>query len=228
MAPAGDDQGGHPVPVGPGDGGAQLPGGLRPLNPHRDHRRLSQGPASPQYAQHVPHRRPRRRGDEGDPFGEPGNGLLVGLVEQPLPVQLLLELLKGDVQLPHPVGGELAAVELILAVPGEHGHPAEGHHLHAVLRPEPEAGGLPAEHDAPDGPLRVLEGEVVVAGGVALVVGDLPPHKKAGQSSVAIQQALDILVDLGDAVDGRGVHASPSCSRARWARIAAPMALSVE
>ena len=116
-APSGNQQVGHPMPVGPGDGRAKLPRGLRPLYPHRQHQHLRQRPAGPQYAEHIPHRRPRWGGNEGDFSGIARDGLLVGRVEQPLLVELLLELFKGHMEVPHAVGCQLTTVELILPVP---------------------------------------------------------------------------------------------------------------
>ena len=80
-------------------------------------------------------------------------------------------------EVPYPVGTEGIAVELVGPVPGEDGDPPLGDDLHAVLRPKSEAQGLSLEHDAADGPLLVLQREVVVARGVELIVGDLPPDE---------------------------------------------------
>ena len=61
--------------------------------------------SEPQYAEHIPHRRPRWGGNEGDFSGIARDGLLVGRVEQPLLVELLLKLFKGHMEIPHAVGG---------------------------------------------------------------------------------------------------------------------------
>ena len=87
----------------------------------------------------------------------------MGRLKEALLIELLLQLLKGHMEVSHPVGGEGGAVELILSVPGKDRHPAKGQHLHAVLRPEAQRDRLPPEHDAPDGPSGVLEGKIVVA-----------------------------------------------------------------
>ena len=118
------------------------------------------------------------------------------------PQQLLLQLLEGQMQIPRPLRRQPDAVELILAVPGKDGHPAGGNHQHAVLGAEAQGCRVPPEHDAPQGPLPVLQGKVVVARGVALVVGQLPPHQEAGQQPVPVHEALNILPHLTGREDG--------------------------
>ena len=49
-------------------------------------------------------RRPGGGGNDGDGAGVGGQGLLAGRIKQALPPQLLLELLEGHVEIPHPVG----------------------------------------------------------------------------------------------------------------------------
>ena len=227
-APSGDDEVGHPVAVGPGQGSAELAWGLAPLHPHRDDHHLGHGPAGVQDAQHIPHRRPGRRGDEGDFPGKFGQRLFPGRVKESLPVELFLALLKGQMEVADAVGRQLAAIELVLPVPGEYRDAAVGDDLHAVLGAEAQVDRLPPEEDAPDGSLRVLHGKIVVSRGVELIVGDLPPNKNAGQKLVAVQHALDILVDLGHGIDRRPAHGVSPPFRSRWARMATPMALSVE
>ena len=123
------------------------------------------------------------------------------LVEEPLPVELLLELFKGHVEVPHPLGDEGGALELIGAVPDEEGHLPQGDDLHAVRRLKAQARRPPPEEDAPDGPFRVLQGEVVVPGGVELVVGDLPPDVDPGEGRFAVQEVLDQIVEVRNGVD---------------------------
>ena len=175
--------------------------GLRPLDPHRQQQHLGDGIAPPQNADHVVDRRPGAAGNDGDPLGIRRQGLLVGGVKQPLLLELLLQLLKGHIQVPHPVRGQLGAVQLIRTVPGEHADPAEYHGLHAVFRPEPQLHGAAFEHHAPQGALSVLQGEVVVAGGIDLIVGQLAPDVKSRQLGRAVDQVLDQSVDLGHGVN---------------------------
>ena len=204
-APAGDDDVADPPLVRVPDGAGDLRRGLRSLHPHGQQDHLGQGIAAAEYADHVVDRRPGTGGDDGDLLRVRGQGHLVGGVEEPLLPELLLELLEGHRQIPRPLGSQGIAVELVGPVPGKDRDPAGGHCLHAVLRPEPEAGGLSAEHDAPEGSLAVLQGEVVVAGGIDLVVGQLPPHQDALEDRRVVQQALHQLVHLGDCKD-MGLH----------------------
>ena len=226
--PAGDDQVGGLMEVGPVQGGGDLLRRPLPLHPHRQDAHLGQGVSGPQDAQHVPHRRPCRRGDQGDAPGIGGQRPFVGLVEQALPQQLLLQLLKGYVQVPRSLRGQADAVQLILPVPWEHGDPPGGDDLHPVLRAEAQGGGVPPEHDAPQCPLAVLQRKIVVPGGIHLIVGQLPPHQQAGEEPVPVHPALDIAAYLGGTEDGLFSHASSPPSRARRVRMATPMALSVE
>ena len=110
--------------------------------------------------------------------------------KEPLLQQAVFQLFKSHRQVPRPVRGHADTVQLILSVPGKDGHPPGGDDLHPVPRLKAQGGRVAPEHDAPQGPLPVLQGEVVVAGGVALVVGQLPPHQQAGEQPVPVHQTL--------------------------------------
>ena len=144
-------------------------------------------------------RRPRRGGHNGDALRESGQRLLVGLIEKPLFIKLLLQLLEGQRQISRPLRGHGVAVKLIRAVPGKDADPARHQHLHAVFRTEPQTQSLSLEHDAPDGSGGVLQGKIVVPRGVHFIVGDLTPDADAGQHGFVVQQELHQLVDLRDA-----------------------------
>ena len=196
-APAGDEHVAQLPAVGVPDGAHDLRWGLRPLDPHRQQQHLGDGIAPAQNADHIVDRRPGAAGNDGDALGVQRQRLLVSRVKQPLLLELLLQLLKGHIQVPYPVRRQLGAVQLICTVPGKHADPAEYHGLHAVFRPEPQLHGAGLEHDAPQGALSVLQGEVVVAGGIDLVVGQLAPDVKSGELRRAVDQVLDKTVDLG-------------------------------
>ena len=228
--PAGDDQ----IDVLPAprqvQGGGDLLRRPLPLHPHGDDQHPGHGPAGAQNADHIPHRGPRRGGDQGDAPGKGGQGALARRVKQPLPLQLFPQLLKGQVQRPPAVGEQLGAVELHLPVPGKDGQPAKGQHPHAVGGLEAQPGRVPPEEDAPQAPPVILQGEVVVARGIFFVIGDFPPHQQGTEQGVGLQKVFQIAVDLGDGVDGQlaEVHARAPRSSARWARMATPRALSTE
>ena len=144
-------------------------------------------------------RRPRRGRYHGDALRESGQRLLVGLIEKPLFIKLLLQLLKGQRQISRPLRGHGVAVKLIRAVPGKDADPARHQHLHAVFRTKPQTQSLSLEHDAPDGSGGVLQGKIVVPRGVHFIVGDLTADADAGQHGLVVQQELHQLVDLCDA-----------------------------
>ena len=91
-------------------------------------------------------------------------------VEKPLAFKLCLELLKGDVQIAHARRAQLRAIELVRAVARKDTDAAEGHDLHAVFRAETELCRHAAEHHAFERAPLILEREVMVPRGVALVV----------------------------------------------------------
>ena len=201
-ASAGDDEVDVVSVVHLVDGGGDLLCRPLPLHPHRHHQHLSQGPALAQNANHIPHCSSRRGCHQGDTPGIGGQWLLLGRVKEALGLQLLFQLLEGPVQGSPAVLHQLGTVQLILAIPGIDRHPAVGDHRQAVDGFKAQPGRIPPEHDAADAPLLVLEGKVVVPGGVALVVGHLAPHQQSPQQGVAVHQLLEIPVDLGDGIDG--------------------------
>ena len=109
-APAGDQHVPQLPAVGVPDGPHDLRRGLRPLDPHRQQQHPGDGIAPPQNADHVVDRRPGAAGNDGDPLGIRRQGPFMGGVKQSLLLELLLQLLKGHIQVPHPVRGQLGAV----------------------------------------------------------------------------------------------------------------------
>ncbi len=81
-------------------------GASTPLYPHRQQQHLGNGIAPPQDADHVVDRRPGAAGDDGDPLGIRRQGLFMGGVKQSLLLELLLQLLKGHIQVPHTPSGD--------------------------------------------------------------------------------------------------------------------------
>ena len=122
-------------------------------------------------------------------------------IKEPLGIELGLELLKGHIQVPHSVRRQSVTVELIGAVPWKDADTPLGNDFHAVLRPEPQPGGLSPEHDAPQCSLRVLEGKVVMPRGIHLIVGQFSPHQEAAKQRFSVQQLFDQLIHLGHAED---------------------------
>ena len=144
--------------------------------------------------------------------------------EKPFLQELCLELLKGDVQIAHTVGRQVAAIELVCAVARKDGDAAEGNDLHAVFRPEAQAHRAGAKHDAAERTGLVLEGKVVVPRGIDLVVAQLAANEDLAQKLVTVEHGFDVFVDLRDRID-RLLHHGSSCIHVR---MATPSALSVE
>ena len=184
--------------VGVVDGAGDLAGCLRPLNADRQEDHPAQGVALAQNAEHIVDGGSGGRGDDADAVRKGRELLFMGGVEQALLKELLLELLEGDAQIPGPVGEQAGAVELIGPVAGIEADPAHGKDLHPVLRTEAEGGRAAPEQDAADRGFGILEGKIVVTGGVQLIVADLAPDADALQVRVAFELAPDELVELGD------------------------------
>ena len=125
----------------------------------------------------------------------------MGGVKQTFSIQLGFQLLKGHRQVAHPLRGHGIAVELVGAVPRKHGDPARHHYFHAVFRPEPKTHGAALKHDAADGALLVLQGKVMVPGGVHFIVGQLAPDADVLKHRLIVQQQLHQFVDFGNAED---------------------------
>ena len=143
-------------------------------------------------------RRARRRGDDGNALWVAGQRLFVGGIEQALPIQLFLQLLEGHIQVAHAVGRQAAAIQLVRAVPRVDADTAGGDDLHPVFRLEAQLHSRALEHHTAQGAFAVLEGEVVVAGGVHLVVGHLAPQQQVAEGGHGLHQLLDTAVQFGD------------------------------
>ena len=121
--------------------------------------------------------------------------------KKPLLEELFLELLEGDVQVAHALRAELRAVELIRAIAREYADAAKGDDLHAVFRAEAELCRHAAEHHAPERAPLVLEREVMVPGGIELVVRDLAAHENGLELRHGVEQRLDEIVGFRYAED---------------------------
>ena len=161
-APSGDDDVADlpavRVPNGPGN----LRRSLGALDPHRQQNHLGDGIPAAQDADHIMNGGTSCRGHHSDALGIPGQRLFVSGIKKSLGVELGLELLEGHCQVSRSLRGQSVAVELVGAVPGEHGDPAPGDDLHAVFRPEPQAGCLSPEHDTPQGAVSVLQCKIMM------------------------------------------------------------------
>ena len=146
------------VPDSPGD----LRRSFGALDPHRQQNHLGNGIAAAQDADHIVDGGTGRGGHHSDTLGIPGQRLFVSGIKKSLGVKLGLELLEGHCQVSRSLRGQGVAVELVSTVPGEHRDPAPGDDLHTVFRPEPQAGCLSPEHDAPQGAVSVLQCKIMM------------------------------------------------------------------
>src|SRR6185436_10889599 len=89
---------------------------------------------------------------------------LLASLEEPLRLELPLELLEGDLEPAEALRLEQLDHELVLAATGVHVETAEGQHLEAVLDLEAHAPAPPAEEHAAELGSVVLQREVRVAG----------------------------------------------------------------
>ena len=119
-------------------------------------------------------------------------------VKQALRLKLLLQLLKGHRQIARAVGLHMRNIELVLPASGKQAYPARQDHLHAALRPEAQAHGVGAEQDAGDYRALILQGEIMMAGGMDLVIGKLAPDAGLRKDLIPVQQQLDIAGQLRD------------------------------
>ena len=126
-------------------------------------------------------------------------------------------------QVSHPFRGHTGAIKLIDPVSGIDCDASKGDHLHPVLRNELQPGGRAPKHHAFQAAARILHGKVMMAGGIALIVGKLAPNRQLGQQLIPVQHLFDIVVDLAYR---KGGHWSVLLKR--QPRMAVPMALSVE
>ena len=63
--------------------------------------------------------------------------------KQALGMELLLQLLKGNMQIAHPIGHQTGAVELIGTIPGIDADAAGGDDLHTVFRAKAQVFSIP-------------------------------------------------------------------------------------
>ena len=122
-----------------------------------------------------------RTGDDTNGARIFGQGFLRFLGKQALGFQLSFQLLKGRVKITNTVHGHGSTVKLIGAVSRKDGNLAHGNDFHAIFRAEPQAHGISFEHNALQSAGFVLQGEIMVSGGIEFVVADLTPNGYLGQ-----------------------------------------------
>ena len=148
----------------------------------------------------VPKGSTRGRGHHPDASGIGWDGLLILLRKQSLPVQLAVQLLKGDLQRSPAVRLHIIDIQLIASVPLVQRDRAAQNDRHAIFRLKQQVVCIAAEHDRPHRAVALLEGEITVP--AALVtdkVGNFPTQQQIFEQGIAVEQAFDIAVELGNA-----------------------------
>ena len=107
-----------------------------------------------------------------------------------------LQLLKSEIKVSHPGRDQLCAVQLINAVPLIDRNAADRCHTHSVFRAKTDPGGAGSEHHALQAALCILQREIMMAGGIDLIIGKLSAHSEAPQQQVAVEESLDVCVQL--------------------------------
>ena len=176
------------------------------------------------------HRVPGGRGDQSDPLGYGRDRFLVRWIEESLPVQLFLQLLKGQSQLSDPIRLDRIAAQLVLSAGDIDRRLTGGNHLHPVPQLKPQKLGPALKHHTPQRALLILQRKIVVPFVGDRIVGHLALHRQLGHPPVPCQHAVHICPHLTGGQDciRLSAHRAPSFCTALQVRMAAPMALSVE
>ena len=197
-AAAHDQQIRQPVMVGIADGRRNFPGRFCSLDSYREKADTGQRIPLIQYPQHVMDRRAGGACNDPDGSRERRQGFLMLRGKQPLRCQFRFQLLKGGVKVAHAIHAHGTAIQLERTVPWVDGNAPHGDHLHAVLRPEPQPGGACFKHNAFQRRIFILQREIMVAGGIHLVIANLPPYRKLYQQLILVHFSADVLIDLGN------------------------------
>jgi hypothetical protein len=163
------------------DGGGDLLGAAIALHAHRPYHHVARE-AVGEPMQNIANDGARGRGDDSDPLGQERQELLARGVEQTFCGELLLARLYQRHQ--RADAGQLERLDddLVGRLPGEGGQPAGDHDLEPFLGLDAHAPGRAPPDYRLDLGVRVLEGEIAVAGGVrAAEAGDFPAHPHVGE-----------------------------------------------
>lgn len=120
------------------------------------------------------------RGDDANPAGQRGNGLLALAIEKPFGGELRLELLECNLQSARALRLEILRVQLQLSPSLVDGDATSREYLQTVLWPKLQQASRAAEHD--DGQLGavVLQSEIKVAGVGGAMIRDLAFNPDVG------------------------------------------------
>src|SRR5207249_2198239 len=153
-----------------------------------DHVRV--GVAPPEHLQNVPERRAFERRHDADLARQRWQRPLACTIEQAFGVELLLQLIEGELQRAQPLRLEVLADDLVFALGIVNAQPAAGDDVQPVFGLEAQIPDRRPEHDALDLRPAVLQREIHVAGVPHAAVRDL-----AFDPDVA-EAALDRVADF--------------------------------
>ncbi len=173
-----------------------LGGGFGALHPHGGDEDTHGGEAALRDIEDVPDDGARRRGDHAYARGQPGDGLLVDGIEEPLGLKPGFQLLEGDLQGAHTPGLGVVQDQLVLAAGPVDVHPCPADDVHAVLEVEFERPGDGTEKHRPDLAVLVFESEVEMARGGPAKIGDLALDPELIEGG--LQDILDLPCELRD------------------------------
>ena len=148
------------------------------------------GVAPPEHLQNVPERRAFERRHDADLARQRWQRPLACTIEQAFGVELLLQLIEGELQRAQPLRLEVLADDLVFALGIVNAQPAAGDDVQPVFGLEAQIPDRRPEHDALDLRPAVLQREIHVAGVPHAAVRDL-----AFDPDVA-EAALDRVADF--------------------------------
>ena len=127
------------------------------------------------------------------------------LIEKPLCMQLLLELLKGKRECSRTLRCQRIHIELIGPVALVDRHTAARDDLHSILGRETQAACITVEHDTFHARARILERKITMPRGIALEIGHLAANQEIGEDRLPFEHALDVACDIADRMNGHKV-----------------------
>ena len=186
------------------DGGRDLVGRALALHLHRPQDDPARE-AVVEPVQDVADHGTRGRGDDTDHIGQERQFLLARLVEQAFLGELAAAVLQELQE--RALAGEFHRLDhdLVARAAGVGRDAAGAHDLHALLQGQPEAADVAAPAHAVEHRVRVLEGEVEMAGGMVVGARHLAPH--ADPLEGPFKGVADRAGDLGHRVFGDVVRA---------------------
>ncbi len=179
-------------------------GGLVALHRNGIDGEVERGQAAPGDAEEIVHRCPVGRGDQGEMLRNAGQGAFAVLVEESLGREPPLQCLEGLLQRPSSLNLDSIDDQLVFAPRFVYRDAPPANHMRAVLERSGEVALLQAEEHRLDLAGRVLEGEVEMARGWSVQVGNFAGDADKGKA--ALDQGADGGVELADGEWAAVIH----------------------